>query len=86
MTLLDELQARKGKQPCPFGRWLETTTQQDRDDLASVFPYRKQYSGQLIADVLSSRIEGWIVDDIRKHRRGACMTCPSTVEYLNVAS
>ena len=86
MSLLEEINAKRGKQPCLFGRWAATTTQQDRDDLATAFTDHPKVSGQLIADVLASRIDGWIVDYIRKHRRGACKSCPQTALYLNVAS
>ena len=85
MSLLQEIQARTGRQPCTFGRWASTTTKQDREDLTVAFGDPRT-SGQVIADVLSTRIEGWIVDYVRKHRRGACKNCPATLEYLNVAS
>ena len=86
MSLLQEIQARTGRQPCSFGRWAVSASQGDRGDLAVAFAdqSRGRASGQVIADVLASRIEGWIVDYVRKHRRGTCTSCPPTFEYLNI--
>lgn len=79
-SLLEELKGRVPEKRCRFGVWLESASKQDRADLKTAFA-DPDISGQLIADVLSNRISGWIVDDIRHHRKGVCKACPR--ELLN---
>lgn len=79
-SLLEEMRGRLPQKRCRLGGWLESASKQDRADLEAAFA-DPDISGSLIADVLSSRIPGYIVDDIRRHRRGDCKQCPR--ELLN---
>lgn len=86
MTLLDEINARKPVRLCRFGKWLQTASEQDRDDLAVAFE-DGTIAGKWIADALANRgVQGHIVDCINDHRRGACDVCPAGSEHLNVSA
>jgi len=79
-SLLDEIEKRRPKKACAFGRWVETASKDDRADIATAFA-DETIAAKWIADVLADRIPGNFVDALRDHRRGDCPTCPK--ELLN---
>lgn len=82
MTLLEEIRKRQPVRLCRFGKWVNTAEKQDVADVATAFA-DPDIRGKWIADALSVRVDGHIIDYVTKHRRGACDICPKTVEYLN---
>jgi hypothetical protein len=83
MTLLEQIEARKPKRQCAFGRWVLTASKQDRADIAAAFA-DKTLASKWIADVLDGQIDGNFIDGLRDHRRGDCSACPAVL--FNVAS
>ena len=83
MSLLEQIEARKPKRQCAFGRWVQTADPKDRADIAAAFA-DPTLKSKWIADVLAEQIEGTFIDALRDHRRGDCPSCPA--ELMNVAS
>ena len=84
MSLLQEIRSHQPDRYCRFGKWLNTASKQDREDLAVAFA-DPIIRGIWISEALSTRIDGHLVDYVRKHRQGACPACPKTEAMLNVA-
>lgn len=80
MSLLSEIQAFKPERMCRFGRWVQTASEQDIEDLTIAFA-DQSIKAKWIADALAVRCPGNIVDAVRDHRRGDCKICPP--ELLN---
>lgn len=87
MGLLQELQAReRGGRGCAFGKWLQTATPEDYQDLEIALA-DSTIATRWITEALQVRglpgNETHLSEVIGKHRRGACQSCPPGA--LNVA-
>ena len=83
MSLLEQIEARKPKRQCAFGRWVQNAPKEDVADIRAAFADHTLAS-KWIADVLADVVEGHFIDALRDHRRGQCPSCPPGL--LNVAS